>query len=182
MSLPTTQIKNAQNQAQLRRRLLIPAAGIGIFGLLHHTDHILRGNHVGYPVIDEVNPFTFSLLVYPLLALGIYLTIRRKAWAGYWLVYGLVVLTLVVNVHFVPLPGYEAPRDIYTPYLNPYADPSVYSKAPLPEHLAWWQRVYGPYASPVFAVFAIAVLISLIISLVALVWNAIQVRRISGHW
>lgn len=178
MSPTTSKPENSQIET-LRRRLLIAASGVGVFGLLHHTDHILRGNHVGYPVNDEINPFTFSLLVYPFLGLGIYLTLHRKAWPSYWLIYGLVVLGLVLNVHFVPLPGYEAPRDIYIPYINPYADPSVYSKAPAPEHLAWWQQVYGPHASLVYAVLALVILAILIISLVIMVVTAFQAWRIS---
>lgn len=167
---------------RFRRRLLTSATCVGIFALLHHIDHSFRGNHVGWPLIEEVNPFTFSLLVYPFLVLGIYLTIRGSARARYWLIYGLAGLILVVFVHFVPLPNYEAPRDIYMPYINPYADPGYYSKAASAEHRAWLQRVYGPHASPLWAMLAMTVLVSLIISLLALIISAIRVRRISGRW
>ena len=27
---------------------------------VHHVDHIVRGNHVGWPMTPEVNAFTFS--------------------------------------------------------------------------------------------------------------------------
>ena len=168
--------------ARFRRWLLISATCVGTFALLHRMDHAFRDNHVGWPLINEVNPFTFSLLVYPFLALGLYLTIRGRARARYWLIYGLAGLLLVVFVHFVPLPDYEAPRDIYLPYINPYADPSVYSKAASAEHRAWLQRLYGPYASPVWAMLAMTVLVSLMISLLALIISAIRVRRISGRW
>jgi hypothetical protein len=43
-------------------------------GVLHHIDHIVRGNHVGWPLIAEVTPFTYSLAVYPLGFIGLYLT------------------------------------------------------------------------------------------------------------
>lgn len=36
-------------------------------GILHHLDHILRANHSGYPFTTEITPFTWSLLVYPIL-------------------------------------------------------------------------------------------------------------------
>ena len=36
-------------------------------GLLHHTDHVLRADHSGWPFTPVVTPFTFSLLAYPIL-------------------------------------------------------------------------------------------------------------------
>ena len=47
-------------------------------GFLHHVDHVLRVDHSGWPFISEITPFTFSLLVYPLL-LSIYLA-RSYPW------------------------------------------------------------------------------------------------------
>jgi len=38
-----------------------------IVGLIHHTDHVLRVDHSGWPFRQAVNPFTFSLLAYPIL-------------------------------------------------------------------------------------------------------------------
>ena len=29
-----------------------------VLGAAHHIDHIVRGNHVGWPITPEVNPFT----------------------------------------------------------------------------------------------------------------------------
>jgi hypothetical protein len=37
-------------------------------GLLHHVDHVLRVNHSGWPFTADVNAFTYSLAVYPLIA------------------------------------------------------------------------------------------------------------------
>lgn len=34
--------------------------------VLHHTDHVLRVDHSGWPFREEVTPFTFSLLSYPM--------------------------------------------------------------------------------------------------------------------
>lgn len=34
-------------------------------GFLHHTDHILRVDHSGWPFRPDINPFTYSLLVEP---------------------------------------------------------------------------------------------------------------------
>jgi len=36
-------------------------------GLMHHTDHVLRVDHSGWPFRHDVNPFTFSFLAYPIL-------------------------------------------------------------------------------------------------------------------
>ncbi|GAA1750513.1 hypothetical protein [Kocuria aegyptia] len=40
----------------------------------HHLDHIIRGNHVGWPLTAEVNAFTFSLIIYPLILTGLALS------------------------------------------------------------------------------------------------------------
>ena len=38
-----------------------------LVGLMHHVDHVLRVDHSGWPFRPDVNPFTFSLLAYPIL-------------------------------------------------------------------------------------------------------------------
>ena len=53
------------------------AVGTGL-GLLHHLDHVLRADHSGWPFTPEVTPFTFSLLIYPIV-LGIHLA-RSRPW------------------------------------------------------------------------------------------------------
>ena len=173
------QTKTGRTNTELRRWLLYGAGSVLAFGPLHHVDHIIRGNHVGWPVIAAVTPFTFSLLVYPFLLLGLYLTARGRAWAGYWLGFGLAGLALVVSVHFIPTAGYEPPGDIYTPY----ADPLRYSQTTAPpEWATWFREVYAPYASPLWGVLALVVLASLVISLLVLIGTAIRVRLLSGRW
>src|SRR5918997_3883804 len=95
-------------RTRLRRRLLVAAATVTKFGILHHIDHVVRGNHSGWPFQEAVTPFTFSLLIYALLLPGLYLTARGRLMAGYWLFTALVGLALVVWVHFVPTGDYEA--------------------------------------------------------------------------
>lgn len=46
-------------------KLALVTTGIGV---LHHADHVLRVNHSGWPFQPEVNPFTYSLAVYPIIA------------------------------------------------------------------------------------------------------------------
>ena len=118
---------NARAKAQpvrtkLRTWLLVAAACATIFAILHHVDHVIRGNHSGWPFQEAVTPFTFSLLIYALLLPGLYLTARGRLMAGYWLFTAVVGLALVVSVHFVPTGDYEAPiEDIYAVYGSPLA-------------------------------------------------------------
>ncbi len=105
-----------------RRWLLIFASAAVVFGLMHHADHVIRGNHSGWPFEAEVTPFTFSLLIYALILPGIYLTARGRSVPGYHLFVAFVGLALLGFVHFVPTGNYEAPiRDIYTVYESPLA-------------------------------------------------------------
>ncbi len=104
-------------RTKLRTWLLVAAAGVAIFAVLHHVDHVVRGNHSGWPFQEAVTPFTFSLLIYALLLPGLYLSSKGRLMAGYWLFTAMVGLALVVWVHFVPTADYEAPiEDIYAVY------------------------------------------------------------------
>ena len=166
-------------ELRLRRWLLIAATWVTIFGAIHHIDHIVRGNHIGWPFSRIATPFTFSLLVYPALLAGIYLTRRRRAWAGYWLAVAVPILALVVFVHLIPHAGYEAPPDLYIPY----ADPQAYiAQGTAPSRVTFFRDVYPRFASPVWGFLAVAIMISLVHALIALIVTAIRVRRISGHW
>ena len=109
-------------QTKLRIWLLVLAGCTTVFGLMHHADHVVRGNHSGWPFEQAITPFTFSLLIYALLLPGLYLTTKGRLMAGYWLFTAVVGLALVVWVHFVPTGDYEAPiEDIYAVYGSPLA-------------------------------------------------------------
>ncbi len=56
------------------------------FGLLHHTDHVLRVDHSGWPFRDQVTAFTFSLLVYPVVLFALFGPVRL-----YWLRWALIL-------------------------------------------------------------------------------------------
>jgi hypothetical protein len=102
--------------------LLVAAGCTTAFGLMHHVDHVVRGNHSGWPFEQAITPFTFSLLIYALLLPGLYLTAKGRLMAGYWLFTAVVGLALVVWVHFIPTGDYEAPiEDIYAIYGSPLA-------------------------------------------------------------
>ncbi|MBA3425413.1 MAG: hypothetical protein H0U04_12930 [Rubrobacter sp.] len=121
---------------------------VTVFGFLHHVDHVVRGNHSGWPFQEAITPFTFSLLIYALLLPGIYMNLRGRMAAGWWLFTAVVALALVFSVHFVGQDR-EAPiRDIYA--------------------------VYG---SPVSGLIALVVLAGLLTSLVVLAITALRALR-----
>jgi uncharacterized membrane protein YhaH (DUF805 family) len=109
-------------RAGYRIWLLVAAGCTTVFGIMHHVDHVIRGNHSGWPFERAVTPFTFSLLIYALLLPGLYITVKGRLMAGYWLFTAVVGLALVVWVHFVPRGDFEAPmEDIYAVYGSPLA-------------------------------------------------------------
>ena len=104
--------------------------------------------------------FTFSLsgVSFNLLA-GIYLTYKKRAWAGYWFVSALLLVLLVAFVHFIPLmpDKTEFPPVIYYTYSD-------------------------AHSSAVASILALLDLFSIFVLIVALISVAIKARRISGHW
>ena len=144
----SAQTKSQQARARLRVWLLTAGVTVTVFGFLHHVDHVLRGNHSGWPFEEAVTPFTFSLLIYALLLPGIYMNLRGRIAAGWWLFTAVVALALVFAVHFVGQDRESPIRDIYA--------------------------VYG---SPASGLAALAVLAGLLTSLVALAITALRALR-----
>lgn len=98
---------------------LVQLIGVAtVFGIGHHLDHIIRGNHVGWPLIPELTPFTYTLAIYPLIAIGLYLTVTERVGAGYWSVLLAVIFVAVTTTHFGPWAA-EPPGDIVGPYERP---------------------------------------------------------------
>ncbi len=84
----------------------------------HHLDHIVRGNHVGWPLTAEVNAFTFSLIIYPLILTGLALSRAGVIGPGTWVFLsggGAIFLTVI---HFGPW-AIEPPGDIIDLYDPP---------------------------------------------------------------
>ena len=81
----------------------------------HHVDHVLRGNHTGWPLTPEPTPFTYSFGFYPLIAVGLYLYKKERVGAGFWAVLSAVGILFVGLTHFGPLAA-EPPADILSPY------------------------------------------------------------------
>ncbi len=93
---------------------------VTVFGIGHHVDHVIHGNQVGWPLIAEVTPFTYSLGFYPVVALGLYLHTRGRIGPGYWTVLLMVASSFVGLAHFGPL-AVEPPEDILGPYASAVA-------------------------------------------------------------
>jgi hypothetical protein len=55
-----------------------------VMSLGHHLDHLVRGNAVGWPVTDQVNAFTASLVVYPIIATGLVAYQAGRVGPGFW--------------------------------------------------------------------------------------------------
>ncbi|MFB6233156.1 MAG: hypothetical protein ABEH61_02750 [Haloarculaceae archaeon] len=89
-----------------------------VLGAAHHVDHVIRGNHVGWPLTPEVNPFTYSLAIYPLLAISLYLTVTRRVGARYWAGFFAFSAGMLAFFHISPW-AVEPPQDVMVPYANP---------------------------------------------------------------
>jgi hypothetical protein len=135
-----------------RRGLLALGCVVTVLAALHHVDHVVRANHSGWPFQEAVTPFTFSLLIYALLLPGIYMNLRGRVAARWWLFVALVGLALVFSVHFVGAEREAPVRDIY-----------------------------AVYDSPVWGVLALVVLYGLVLGLVALVVTAFRGVLASSH-
>lgn len=86
-----------------------------LFAVGHHIDHIIRGNHVGWPLIPQGTAFTVSLGFYPIIAAG-YLFYKRGAiGAAFWSILAAVGLGFVGLTHLGPF-ALEPPGDIVGAY------------------------------------------------------------------
>jgi hypothetical protein len=81
----------------------------------HHIDHVIRGNHVGWLLTEHVKPFTYSLGVYPLILIGLYLYTSGKVGPGYWALLSGSGALFVSAIHFGPA-AVEPPADIINLY------------------------------------------------------------------
>jgi len=89
-----------------------------ILGALHHIDHIVRGNHVGWPITAEVNAFTYSLGIYPLIVVSLYLAVSDRVEARYMTVFFAFSAAILAFFHISPW-AVEPPQDVIGPYANP---------------------------------------------------------------
>lgn len=118
-----------------------------IMGLLHHADHVLRHDHSGWPFIAEITPFTFSLLVYPIL-LSVYLA---RSWSWYRAAATGFILVGIQAAHT----WLETPRDQYHTWAAGVSD--------FPQSLGQSNLLH--VASPAMGIAAVVVSILLSIAL-----------------
>lgn len=112
-SLSLDSLRNSSESKSLFYTVIFTPFFLGFF---HHIDHIVRGNHVGWPLVPEVTPFTYSLAVYPLGFLGLYLTFftemdETKYWLGF---FGFTSILVTYTHTFI-----EPPADIISPHASP---------------------------------------------------------------
>jgi hypothetical protein len=111
------------SRLDLVQKLVLAAIPLG---LLHHADHVGRADHSSWPFRPEVGPFTFTLLVYPVLVLVI--LAPRSHWVR---AVGLGLVSLFTLVAHTLI---EPPQQIYGTWADNLSTP-----APLydvdPEHM-----------------------------------------------
>ncbi len=103
----TASTHEANRDSPTRPFTAAEAALLAIIGLtlLHHTDHVLRVDHSGWPFKDEFSPFTISLVVYPIVLIVLWQ--RHRPWLRVWLIAAVLVATQATHVLV------ETPADQY---------------------------------------------------------------------
>jgi hypothetical protein len=88
--------------------------------LAHHIDHVIRHNAVGWPLTSEVNAFTMSLIIYPIIITGLLLYQAGRVGPGFWALVSGGGAAFVSAVHFGPY-AVEPPAMILDRYDSPIA-------------------------------------------------------------
>ena len=124
--------------------LLAAAMSLG-----HHIDHGIRHNAVGWPLNDEFNAFTASLVIYPVIITGLLLYQAGKVGAGFWAFVSGGGAVFVSAVHFGPfaveppemiLDGYDSPVVGWLAFVWLVIFVSVLAITSLYETRVWWQE------------------------------------------
>lgn len=100
------------------RRLLLLIIAALVLSAGHHLDHIVRGNHVGWPVGSEVNAFSASLVIYPLILGGLALSLSGRMGPGGWALLSGGGAVFLAAIHVGPW-AVEPPGDIIGLYDPP---------------------------------------------------------------
>jgi hypothetical protein len=130
-------------------------------GAIHHVDHVLRGDHAGWPFRPEVTAFTFTLLIYPILAIAWYL---RERSAGRAVLIGLITFFVVVAHTLI-----EPPQQIYGTWAyNRSTDALLYTVDP--EHVHNLLDVESPIIG------GMAATLSVVLTLILVAAFAVAVR------
>ena len=144
-----------------KRSAIIICAAI-LVGLLHHADHVLRFDHSGWPFRGSVNPFTFSLLAYP-ISLFALLGPARLFWLR-WLVL-LVGASFTLWAHFM----IETPSMQYAIWAH---DQSLDPRQPDPNLLGLQSTTLGLFAVGL----SMALNVLVVAGVVSMFWDGLQRR------
>jgi len=106
------------NDTALTPLLYVFIAVPTVLGAAHHIDHIIRGNHIGWPITADINAFTYSLGIYPLIAVSLYLAASDRVEAGYMTGFFAFSAAILAFFHVSPW-AVEPPQDVIQPYGNP---------------------------------------------------------------
>jgi hypothetical protein len=140
-----------------------------VLGLIHHADHVLRVDHSGWPFQADVSPFTYSLLVYPVV-LFVFLARSRPLLGA-----GALALTLVAlqAAHLFA----ETPADQYGVWAhNASSEPGELGQ---PNLLGLESQALGVLAAGLSILLSVFVLAA-VVSLVADAWRSRGTLRPGG--
>ncbi len=151
-------MKAILSRLDLVQKLVLVAIPLG---LLHHADHVGRADHSSWPFRPEVGPFTFTLLIYPVLVLVF--VARRGHWSR------AVGLGLVALFTLLAHTLIEPPQQIYGTWANNLSTPApLYTVDPEYMHNRF------DVESPLLGVLA-TVLSSVLTALLLVTW-AVSIR------
>ena len=146
-----------------RRSAVLIGLTIG-FGFLHHIDHVLRVDHSGWPFRPDVNPFTFSLLAYPILLFALFGPRRL-----FWLRWALLLLGVAFTIfaHTV----LETPGMQYTMWAhNHSSDPQDHGSHNL---LGVQSQAFGTAA----VIVSMTLNVLLVTSCLSMLWDGLRTNR-----
>lgn len=98
---------------------LILVLVITALSLAHHVDHVFR-DVTGWPLEGGFNPFSASLLAYPLILTGVVLSRRQRAGARFWTLMAGGGAAFIIAIHLGPAAA-DSVADIPDQYDSPLA-------------------------------------------------------------
>jgi hypothetical protein len=145
--------RNRSVQSVILYRLTFLAAGLSV---AHHLDHAIRHNAVGWPLTSQVNAFTLSLAIYPVIITGLLLYRAGRVGPGFWAVVSGGGAVFVGTVHFGPSPveppvlildGYHGPVLGWLAFVLLVTFVTVLAVTSLYETRVWWQQRQARHAA-----------------------------------
>src|SRR4029453_17988765 len=117
--------------------------------LAHHIDHAIRHTPVGGPLTGEVNAFTMSLIIYPIIITGLLMYRAGLVGPGFWALVsgGGAVFVCLVPFGRTPaeppammLHGYDSPILGWFSFTLLVTFVTVLAVTSLYETRLWWQQ------------------------------------------